>query len=182
MNTDELNQIAAELRATAASMQTLVASIPDADSRTPVPGEDWTITDVVGHLIHGEKTDWLPRCRLILAGGDQPFEPFDREAMKNDPEDSDLASLLHAFTSLREMNVDSLEKLDITGDDMNRTGIHPEFGRVTLNQLLHTWVAHDLSHLAQVARIRAGSMAARVGPWKAYLPLLDRTVAARRGS
>jgi hypothetical protein len=150
---------------------------PDWVERDDGPGT-WSAYDIVGHLLNGDTTDWVPRVRLILAhGATQPFVPVDREAMlgwEREPADA----LLARFRSAREANLDALSALVLDADDLARPGLHPVFGAVTLGQLLATWVAHDLTHLAQVGEVLARRYRDDVGPWRAYLPALDRTVEA----
>jgi len=134
--------------------------------------ETWSPYDVIGHLIHGERTDWLPRARHILAGETRPFEPFDREAQFKEGRGQSLRELLATFAELRRENLAALSALNLTDDDMGRKGLHPELGEVTLAQLLATWVVHDLDHVAQVARTMAKLYGEAVGPWSAYLSVL----------
>ena len=139
---------------------------------TEGPGT-WSAFDVVGHLIHGERTDWIPRAEQMLrAGGEVPFAPFDREAMFEASKGKTLAQLLDTFDALRSENVARLRGMAPTAADLDRRGRHPEFGSVTLRQHLATWVAHDLSHLAQIARVMAKRYEQEAGPWTAYLSVL----------
>jgi len=131
--------------------------------------------EVLGHLIHGEEADWIPRARLILEHGpDRPFEPFDRFAHRRRLADRSTAELLELFARLRADNLAVLAQWDLAAEQLALRGRHPELGEVTLGQLLATWVAHDLGHLAQIARVMATQFAAAVGPWHAYLPVLHR--------
>jgi len=133
----------------------------------------WSPFDVVGHLIHGERTDWIPRVEHILEHGDAvPFPPFDREAMFAASKGVPLGELLDTFARLRAENLDRLTAMRLTDADLGRRGRHPDLGAVTLGQHLSTWVAHDLSHIAQVARVMARQYADAVGPWRAYLSIL----------
>lgn len=133
----------------------------------------WGPFDVVGHLIHGEKSDWIPRARIILARGDKsPFEPFDRFAQEKESKGKSLDDLLAEFEGLRGANLETLAGLGLTESDLDLEGAHPAFGKVTLRQLLATWVVHDLGHLAQVTRTMAGQYSAEVGPWRQYLGIL----------
>lgn len=131
---------------------------------------------VVGHLICGERTDWIQRVRRILEHGEGlAFEPFDRFAHQRAPR-RPIEALLDEFTQLRGANLVALRALSLTTDDLARRGRHPDFGTVTLGQLLSTWVAHDLSHLGQIARVMAKRYGDAVGPWRQYLRILsDRT-------
>lgn len=135
--------------------------------------------DIVGHLIHGERTDWLPRARWILEHGEsRPFEPFDRFAMHELSRGRSLGELLDEFERLRAENLRALDELRLRALDLARTGAHPALGRVTLGELLATWVVHDLNHLHQIAKCQASQYRDAVGPWRAYLPLLS-TLARR---
>lgn len=136
--------------------------------------DTWSPFDVVGHLIHGERTDWMGRARSILDHGEsRVFEPFDRFAMFEECRGRSLRELLETFERLRGQNLGDLERLDLSTADLERTGLHPDFGPVTLRQLLSTWVVHDLGHLAQVSRTMAKRYREEVGPWREYLPVLD---------
>jgi uncharacterized damage-inducible protein DinB len=129
----------------------------------------------VGHLIHGERTDWMERVELILAHGDaRPFTPFDRFAQFKASRGKSLADLLDTFAELREANLIRLQALRLEPEDFARSGRHPELGPVTLGQLLATWVAHDLNHLGQIARVMGRQYTEAVGPWAEYLPMLTR--------
>jgi uncharacterized damage-inducible protein DinB len=137
-------------------------------------GETWSVFDVLGHLIHGERTDWVPRARIILAEGDsRAFDPFDRFAQFEQSRDRTLDSLLDEFTRLRRQSLHDLASSPISEADLDRHGRHPALGRVTLRQLLATWVAHDFDHLAQIARVLARQYSDEVGPWRAYLRVIS---------
>ena len=152
-----------------------LAGLPDAWVRADEGPETWSPFHVVGHLIDGEETDWIPRSRIILAGGPNPaFEPFDRFRHLRLNRGKPLIDLLDRFARLRGENVATLEGFRLSDADLAREGLHPELGRVTLRQLLATWVAHDLGHVAQVARVMAKQYAEEVGRWRAYLPVLTR--------
>lgn len=137
-------------------------------------GEDtWSPYDVVGHLAHGEKTDWIGRMSIILSDAeDKAFKPFDRFAQFEDSKGKTISELLDEFASLRGQNLDILKQKNITEGDFGRTGIHPAFGEVKLSQLLSTWVVHDLSHIAQISRVMAKQYKEEVGPWQEYLSIL----------
>lgn len=138
-------------------------------------GDTWSAFDVLGHLIHGERTDWIPRTRIILEHGlERPFEPFDRFAQREASKGQTIDALLDQFEALRLANLADLTGLDLTDDQLALEGTHPEFGRVTLRQLLAAWATHDLTHLAQIARAMAQRMGDEVGPWRAYLRVLER--------
>jgi DinB superfamily len=140
--------------------------------------DTWSAYDITGHLLEGETANWLPRARMILERGTgRAFEPFDREAMLG-RERVPVEALLSRFRAARLASLDQLSSLDLTVADLDRTGKHPEFGTVTLRQVLATWVAHDLTHLAQVAEVLARRYRTDVGPYRAYLPALDRVAEA----
>ena len=133
----------------------------------------WSPFDVVGHLIHGERTNWIPRTEHLLAHGETvPFPPFDRLAQFDTSGNKSLAERLTTFRELRAANLRRLAALELTPADLERTGRHPEFGSVTLGQLLATWVAHDLDHLVQIARVMGRQYAEAVGPWRTYLRII----------
>jgi DinB family protein len=161
------------LRRTPSVVRTLLADLPrDWIEPTEGPGT-WSPFDVVGHLIHGERTDWVPRVEHILARGDSvPFPSFDREAMFAASQGKSLAELLDTFKQARQQSLDRLQSLALTEADLDRRGRHPEFGVVTMRQHLATWVAHDLGHIAQVVRVMARQYTEAAGPWRAYLSIL----------
>lgn len=136
-------------------------------------GETWSVYDVVGHLIEGEKTDWIPRMEIILSDKkDKTFEPFDRFAQKAF-KDETLAQRLDEFKRLRKKNLDILRSKKLIDSNGNEKGMHPAFGEVTLSQLLSTWTVHDLNHISQIARVMAKQYKAEVGPWVEYLRILQ---------
>jgi len=161
------------LRRTPAVLDALLSGLPEEwTSATEGPGT-WSAFDVVGHLIHGERTDWIPRARRILESGEaRPFEPFDRFAQLETSRGQTLGELLVTFRALRARNLATLESWALTEEDLARTGTHPELGPVTLGQLLATWTAHDLGHIAQIVRTMAARYRTDVGPWRAYLRIL----------
>jgi DinB superfamily len=137
--------------------------------------ETFSPLDVLGHLIHGEETDWIPRVRMILEHGEsKPFEPFDRFAFRRTLAGVGLRDRLELFARLRRENLAVLRSLDLRPPRLEKRGTHPALGAVTLEQLLSTWVVHDLGHLAQIARVMAKQYRDDVGPWREYLPVLDR--------
>jgi hypothetical protein len=137
--------------------------------------DTWSPFVVVGHLIHGEKTDWIPRAEQILSGrGDTPFPPFDRFAQFHESEGKSLEELLDEFETLRSENLERLQGFQLGEAELGLLGNHPEFGQVSLRQLLATWVTHDLAHLGQIARVMAKRHKMAVGPWRKYLSILDR--------
>jgi hypothetical protein len=164
------------LRATPGTLRALLSDLPEAWTVATEGPRTWSPFDVVGHLIHGERTDWVPRIEHILQHGDAvPFPPFDQEAMFEASRGRALHQLLDTFATLRAASLERLAGLGLTEADLSRRGRHPEFGVVTMGQHLATWVAHDLDHVAQVARVMARRYTDAVGPWRAYLSVLART-------
>ncbi len=163
------------LRRTPSTLNSLLHHLPD---EWVLPNEgprSWNPYDVLGHLIHGEETDWIPRAKIILEDGEtHPFEPFDRFAMFEKSRGKSLAELLDTFERLRAVNLKELEGMRLTAEVLEKRGSHPELGVVTLSQLLATWVVHDLGHIGQVVRVMAKQYRSEVGPWQAYLPILVR--------
>jgi hypothetical protein len=170
-----VSEARAVLGRTPATLDALLRGLPDAWLLATEGDSTWSPFDVVGHLIHGERTDWIPRLRIILEHGEaRPFVPFDRFAQERESQGKSIVELLDTFASLRAENLRVLEELPAGPDVLSRTGTHPELGRVTLGQLLATWVAHDLDHVVQVARVMAKRYRDEVGPWTAYLSVLQR--------
>ena len=135
----------------------------------------WRAFDILGHLIQGEEEDWIPRTRLILEHGeDQPFVSFDRSGFERATSGKTLEQLLDDFEAKRARNLATLDRMKIDESMLDRTGMHPELGSVTLRQMLATWTAHDLSHIGQVADSMARRYRDDVGPWRRFLPVLDR--------
>ena len=136
--------------------------------------ETWSPFDIVGHFIHGEKTDWIPRMEIILSDrSDKTFEPFDRFAQFRDSKNKSLQTLLEEFKALRRRNIEYLRSIQLTEQDLYKEGRHPELGKVTLKELLASWVVHDLNHIAQISRVMAHQYKDEVGPWKAYMGILN---------
>ena len=163
------------LRRTPPALRALLTDLPDPWLKGTEGPDTWSPFDVVGHLIDGEETDWIPRARIILARGENPaFEPFDRFAHLRRNRETPLSVLLDRFTVLRAENLAALEAFGLTPADLALEGVHPELGRVTLGELLATWVAHDLGHIGQVVRVMAKQYGTAVGPWRRYLPVLTR--------
>jgi hypothetical protein len=160
------------LERTPATLTSLLTGLPDVWVRATEGDGTWSPYDVVGHLIHGERTDWIPRARHILAGESRPFETFDRMAQFTESQGKSLGDLLELFADLRRANIATLEGMNLGSEDLDRPGLHPELGAVTLRQLLATWVVHDLDHLAQISRTMAKAYATNTGPWSAYLSIL----------
>lgn len=167
-----LDEAVAILERTPASLSALLTGLPDTWAKATEGDGTWSPFDVIGHLIHGERTDWIPRARHILAGDPRPFEPFDRTAQFSESQDKSLGQLLATFADARRESVAALKGMNLKEDDLERRGMHPELGAVTLGQLLATWVVHDLDHVAQVARTMAKVYRDATGPWIAYLSIL----------
>lgn len=165
----------AVLERTPASLRSLLEGLsPDWTDATEGP-ETWSPYVVVGHLIHGERTDWIPRARIILEQGpDRRFAPFDRFAQLRESQGRSLAALLEEFARLRAESLATLASWRLTDAQLALQGEHPALGTVTLRQLLATWVVHDLGHLGQTARVMAKQYRDEVGPWREYLPILNR--------
>jgi hypothetical protein len=166
------------LTRTPATLRALLGGLADPWVRgTEGPGT-FSAFDVVGHLIDGEETDWIPRARIILAGGPDPrFEPYDRLRHRARNRGRSLPSLLEEFAALRGANVEELRSWRLTAGALDLPGTHPSFGRVRLRELLAAWVVHDLGHVAQAARVMAKQYREAAGPWVEFLPVLtDRPV------
>jgi hypothetical protein len=165
----------AVLERTPGTLRALLDGLPDAWTAPNEGPDTFSAFDNVGHLVHGERADWIPRARIILAQGEsRRFEPYDRFAQYRESKGKSLSMLLDEFAALRAANLGTLRGWRLGERELALEGEHPAFGAVTLRQLLATWVAHDLGHLAQVARVMAKQYREAVGPWRAYLPVLDR--------
>jgi hypothetical protein len=161
------------LRRTPHVVRALIAGLPEALVYSNYGEKTWSPHEVVGHLIHGEKTDWIPRARLIMESGDAvAFEPFDRNGHAALCREKKIGDLLDIFASLRAANLDTLRSLSLNPSDLARPGRHPALGPVTLSQLLAAWVAHDQNHIAQICKAIAFQYHDEVGPWTAYLSIL----------
>jgi hypothetical protein len=171
----ELTDAVSLLARTPAALETLLTGLsPEWLHRNDGPGT-WSAYDIVGHLAHGDATNWLPRTRMIVEHGTgRAFEPFDREAMLRRPHRS-ISLLLNEFAAARQSSLDELSAMDL---DLSLPGWHPELGEVRLGQLLAAWVAHDLTHLGQIGEVLARRYREDVGPWRVYMPALDRVAAA----
>lgn len=165
----------AVLERTPETLRAMLAGLPPAWTEPNEGPETWSAYDIVGHLIHGERTDWIGRARIILEQGpNRRFAPFDRFAQFRESQGKSLAQLLDEFARLRAENLAMVAGWHLTDAELALEGEHPAFGAVTLRQLLSTWVAHDLGHIAQIARVMAKQYRDAVGPWRAYLPVMDR--------
>jgi hypothetical protein len=165
----------AVLERTPHTLRAMLAGLPPAWTDADEGPETWSPYVIVGHMIHGERTDWMARARLILAQGpERRFTPYDRFAQFRESAGKSLADLLDELARLRAENLAELAGWHLTDAQLALEGEHPEFGAVTLRQLLATWVAHDLGHIAQTARVMAKQYREAIGPWRAYLPVIDR--------
>ena len=161
------------LQQTPSTLQSLLSGLSNEWIFGNEGNNTWNPFDVVGHLIHGERTDWIPRIKIILEFGEtKPFEPFDRFAQLEASKGKSLSELLETFATLRKQNLQTLKDLHLTEKELNLKGTHPELGTVTLQQLIATWVVHDLDHLAQTTRVMAKQYSEEVGVWKNYLSIL----------
>ena len=173
-----LAEAAAVLARTPATLDALLRGLPDIwvrgnEGRGKDGKNTWNPFDIVGHLIVGERTDWMPRARIILEHGEaRPFDPFDRFAQAKESQGKSLEQLLDEFARLRKENLAALHALNLQPQDLACRGMHPELGVVTLSQLLATWAVHDLTHLHQLSRVMAHQYRDAVGPWSAYLGVL----------
>ena len=162
------------LARTPATLDALLRDLPEEWTMRNEGGNTFNAFDVLGHLIHGERTDWMPRAKRILEFGEsRAFDRFDRRAQEHESHAKSLPELLDEFARLRAENLADLRALNLTEQDLNRRGLHPELGAVTLSQLLATWAAHDLTHLHQLSRIMAHQYREAVGPWTAYLGVMQ---------
>lgn len=171
----ELDKAIEILKKTPLILENMLSGLSKAWLTNNEGGNTWSPYDVVGHLIHGEKTDWLVRTKIILSDlEDKTFEPFDRFAQNSNSKGKSISELLKMFKQLRAENLAALSQLQITTSDFTKEGIHPELGTVNLKQLLSCWVVHDLGHIGQISRVMAKQYQNEVGPWKAYLGILNR--------
>jgi hypothetical protein len=162
------------LTRTPAALDALLRDLPEAWTLRNEGENTWSAFDVVGHLIHGERTDWMPRARIVLKFGEtQAFESFDRWGQKRESKGKSLGQLLDEFSHLRSENLGELRALNLRQEDLERRGRHPALGVVTLSELLATWAAHDLTHLRQISRVMAHQYREAVGPWRACLGVLQ---------
>jgi hypothetical protein len=170
----DLDHTVALLTRTPATLNTLLRELPDIWTRCNEGQGTWSAFDIVGHLIHCEHTDWMPRVKLLLQFGEsQKFAPFDRQGHQRAVQGKTLAELLDDFAQLRSENLGELRALHLQPADLDRCGQHPVFGSVTLSALLATWAAHDLTHLHQLSRVMAHQYREAVGPWSVYLGVLQ---------
>jgi len=169
-----LSQSIALLARTPRALDVLLRDLPDEWTHVNEGPETWSAYDVVGHLLHGERADWMARTRMILEFGEtRTFERFDRRAQERESEGRTLGQLLDEFALVRAKNIDDVRALNLQPADLETRGRHPVFGSVTLGQLLATWAAHDLTHLHQISRVMAHQYRDAVGPWSVYLGVLQ---------
>jgi hypothetical protein len=172
--TQNLDTTLSLLARTPGTLNALLRDLPDEWVFRNEGGDTWTAFDVIGHLIHGERTDWIPRAKRILEFGEtKTFEPFDRLAQKRESQGKTLAELLDEFARIRTQNLEELRALNLSARDMDKRGLHPALGVVTLSELLATWAVHDLTHLHQLSRILAHQYGEAVGPWRKFLGVLQ---------
>lgn len=173
MTTHDLEQTISLLTRTPAALNAFLRDLPEAWTLRNEGKQTWSVFEIVGHLIYGERTDWMPRTKIILQSGKaRTFDPFDRLGYVRESEGKSLEQLLDEFARLRAENLDELRALNLQPEDLDRRGRHPSLGTVTLSQLLATWAAHDLTHLHQISRVMAHQYREAVGPWSAYLGVL----------
>jgi hypothetical protein len=171
----ELAQAISVLQQSPYTLLRMLGDLDEVWTKSSGKADDWAPYDVIGHLIHGEETDWIQRAEIILAQGTSTrFEPFDRLAHLKASRKKGLADLLTEFAHVRSANLERLQNMWITPEQLELEGVHPEFGTVTLRQLLATWVVHDLNHISQITRYMARQYGDAVGPWNAYLSILQK--------
>lgn len=169
-----LDQSISILSKTPKLIRDLLSNIPEEWALNNEGEGSWSPYDIIGHFIHGEKTDWIPRSRIILGEQeDKSFVPFDRFAQEEESKGKSLEKLLDEFENLRQENIESLKGFHLNEELLNKTGIHPEFGEVNLRQLLATWTIHDLVHINQMTRVMAKNYTQAIGPWRNYMKLLQ---------
>ncbi len=173
MTVNDLQRTIELLARTPPALDALLRGLPDGWTMRNEGARTWSAYDVIGHLIHGELTDWIPRAKMILQFGDKkPFEPFDRFAQERDSRGKSLPQLLDDFARLRRENLRELRAMQLSGSDLARSGRHPALGPVTMSQLLAAWAAHDLTHLHQISRVMAHQYREAVGPWSGYMGVM----------
>lgn len=169
-----LDQAVEILRQTPYSLQRMLGDLSEDWNGSSGDQEDWGPYDVIGHLIHGEETDWIARAEIILAQGEnRTFTPYDRLAQFERSKGKPLGDLLTEFVHLRSANIEKLIRWQLTPEQLKLKGMHPALGEVTLSQLLSTWVVHDLNHIRQIVAYMARKYEKNVGAWKAYLAILN---------
>jgi len=170
----QLDQAKEILRRTPATLNALLADLPNDWVLSNEGPETWSPYDVIGHLIEGEETDWIPRARIILEQGEtRPFDKFDRVAMFQKSKGKSLLELLAQFEQLRGESLRQLDEMKLTPELLQKRGTHPALGVVTLSQLLSAWVVHDLGHIRQIVRVMAKQYREAIGPWTEYLTIVN---------
>jgi DinB superfamily len=170
----DLQQTVSLLSRTPGALNALLRDLPDTWTSRNEGESTWSVFDVIGHLIHGERTDWIPRAKIILRFGEaQTFERFDRLGHVRESQGKSLGQLLDEFAQSRSESLNELRTLNLKPEDFERRGRHPVFGVVTLSELLATWAAHDLTHLHQISRILAYQYREAVGPWTKFLGVMQ---------
>jgi len=170
----ELKEAIEVLESTPAALKVLLGGLSDEWTASTGTEDDWQAFDVIGHLIHAEETDWIPRAKIILEHGvDGVFEPFDRFAQFERSKGKTFGELLDEFVEARQASLSTLSSWNLTDEQLELNGNHPELGDVTLGQLLATWVVHDLTHIRQIATAMTRKYVVEVGPWKQYLSILS---------
>jgi DinB superfamily len=170
-----LNKSIEILERTPSTLEQLLQDVSDEWTLSNEGADTFSPFDVLGHLIHGEKTDWIPRLEIILSNkADKNFSPYDRYAQFDESKGKTTNQLLEEFKQLRQKNIAILKLKNLKEKDFSKTGIHPKFGTVTLSQLIATWTVHDLSHIAQISRVMCKQYKDEVGPWIEYLGILTR--------
>ena len=170
----QIKQAIEILSQTPVTVESLLGNLSNDWTKNEVNSENWSPFDIVGHLIQGEQTDWIPRAEIILATGKNPtFEPFDRFAQFENSKGKTLNELINTFAVLRAKNLETLGKMNLTEEKLQLKGIHPELGEVTLEQLIATWTVHDLAHIKQIVTVLAHKYIENVGVWKEYLSILQ---------
>lgn len=173
--TFDINKSLEILKRTPVVLESLLSDLSPEWTHSNEGQDSFSPFDVVGHLIHGEKTDWMSRINIIMSDrADKTFTPYDRFAQRSRNRERSMNELLTEFKSLRHTNLEKLRTMNLTDGDWLRTGIHPKLGTVTLQQLLSTWTVHDLSHIAQITRVMCKQYKDEVGPWIEYLGILTR--------
>ncbi len=171
----QLDEAKEVLRRTPSALNTLLRHLPDQWVLHNEGLDSWNVYDIVGHLIHAEEADWIPRAQIILTDAEsRTFEPFDRLVMFEMSRGKTLSELLDEFAQHRAQSLHELEGMNLSPEMLKKRGKHPDLGEVTLEQLLSTWVVHDLGHTGQIVRVMAKQYEDAVGPWKAYLSILQR--------
>jgi len=169
----DLDHTISLLTRTPAVLDALLRDLPETWTLRNEGENTWSAFDVVGHMIHAERADWMPRAKIILLGETRPFESFDRWGHERESQGKSLGQLLDEFAHLRSENLSELRALNLLPEDLKRPGRHPALGAVTLSELLATWAAHDLTHLHQISRVMAHQYRVAVGPWSRYLGVLQ---------